>query len=118
MSARRRSALRPRYLKVHAFLVFAFLFAPIVVLIVFSFNEARSGTRWTGFSTHWYSDLVDNDDVQKAFRNTLKVAFVATFVATIMGTLAAFALTRFRFRGKTGISKFLFFSLVMKEVIL
>jgi spermidine/putrescine transport system permease protein len=118
MSRRPRSALRPRYLKVHAFLVFLFLFAPIIVLIVFSFNNGRSGTRWTGFSTHWYSDLVDNHDVKKAFGNTMKVALVATAVATIMGTLAAFALARFRFRGKSAISTLLFVSLVMPEVIM
>ncbi len=118
MSARPRSALRPRYLKIHAFLVFLFLFAPIFVLIVFSFNNARSGTHWTGFSTHWYSDLVDNNDVQKAFRNTLKVAFVATAVATLLGTLAAFALARFSFRGKSAISTLVFVSLVMPEVIM
>jgi spermidine/putrescine transport system permease protein len=113
-----KSALRPRYLKVHAALVFAFLFAPIIVLVVFSFNEARSGTDFTGFSTKWYRDLAENSGVQQAFRNTLKVGLVATFVATIIGTLAAFALTRFRFRGRAGYSTLVFVSLVMPEVVL
>jgi spermidine/putrescine transport system permease protein len=110
--------LRPRYLKLHALLVFAFLFAPIVVLVVFSFNKERAGTTWTGFSTHWYGDLADNEEVQQAFRNTLKVAFAATFVATIIGTLAAFALARFRFRGRTAYSTLLFVSLVVPEVVM
>jgi len=69
----KRSALRPRYLKLHALLVYAFLFAPIVVLVVFSFNHARSGTKFTGVSTRWYDDLIHNADALKAFRNTLKV---------------------------------------------
>ncbi len=115
---RRKSALRPRYLKLHAALVFAFLFAPIIVLVVFSFNEARSGTYWTGFSTHWYPDLFHNEDVLQAFRNTLKVAFVSTAVATVIGTLAAFALTRFKFRGRSGYSTLVFVSLVMPEVVM
>jgi spermidine/putrescine transport system permease protein len=98
--------------------VFAFLFLPIVVLVVFSFNKARSGTDWTGFSTRWYRALLHNDDVKAAFRNTLKVAFAATFVSTIIGTLAAFALTRFKFRGRSGYSTLVFVSLVMPEVVM
>jgi spermidine/putrescine transport system permease protein len=114
----RKSALRPRYLKIHAVLVFAFLFAPIVVLVIFSFNHAKSGTDFTGFSTKWYSELAHNANVLKAFRNTLKVAITATIFATIIGTLAAFALTRFKFRGRAGYSTLVFVSLVVPEVVM
>jgi spermidine/putrescine transport system permease protein len=113
-----KSALRPRYLIVHAVVVFAFLFAPIVVLVVFSFNKAKSGTKWAGFSTRWYSSLAHNHDALQAFRNTLKVAFIATLFATVIGTLAAFALTRFRFRGRSAYSTLIFVSLVMPEIIM
>jgi spermidine/putrescine transport system permease protein len=113
-----KSALRPRYLKVHATLVFAFLFAPIIVLVVFSFNEARSGTTFTGFTTRWYDDLIHNHDALQAFRTTLKVAIIATIVATVIGTLAAFALTRFQFRGRAAYSTIIFVSLVIPEVVL
>ena len=113
-----KSALRPRYLKLHAVLVFAFLFAPIIVLVVFSFNQARSGTDWTGFSTHWYTALVHNHDALQAFRNTMKVAVIATVFATVIGTLAAFALTRFRFAGRSGYSTLIFISLVMPEIVM
>jgi spermidine/putrescine transport system permease protein len=113
-----KSALRPRYLKLHAVLVFAFLFLPIIVLVVFSFNKARSGTDFTGFSTKWYHDLIHNHDALHAFRNTLKVAISATVFATIIGTLASFALTRFRFRGRAGYSTLIFVSLVMPEVVM
>jgi spermidine/putrescine transport system permease protein len=105
-------------LKVHAALVFAFLFAPIVVLVVFSFNRTRSGTRWTGFTTRWYNDLLHNSAALSAFRNTLKVAIAATIVATIIGTLAAFALTRFTFRGRSAYSTLIFVSLVMPEIVM
>jgi spermidine/putrescine transport system permease protein len=116
--SRSKSALRPRYLKLHAVLVFAFLFAPIVGLIVFSFNRTRSGTHWTGFTTHWYGDLLHDTNVLRAFRNTLKVAFTATIIATIIGTLAAFALTRFKFRGRSAYSTLVFISLVMPEIVM
>ena len=88
---RNKSSLRPRYLKLHAVLAFAFLFTPIVVLVVFSFNKARSGTTWTGFSTQWYSKLAHNHDALQAFRNTIKVAVVATLVATVIGTMVSSA---------------------------
>ncbi len=114
----RKSALRPRYLKLHAILVFAFLFLPIGVLVFFSFNHARSGTDFTGFSTKWYSELIHNHGALQAFRNTLKVAISATVVATVIGTLASFALTRFKFRGRSGYSTLIFVSLVMPEVVM
>lgn len=113
-----KSALRPRYLKLHAIVVFAFLFAPIIVLVVFSFNKARSGTDWTGLSTHWYSSLAHNHQALQAFRNTLKVALIATLFATVIGTLGAFALTRFKFRGRSGYSTLIFISLVMPEIVM
>ena len=113
-----KSALRPRYLRVHAVLVFAFLFLPIVVLVVFSFNKARSATDFTGFTTHWYHELIHNENALRAFRTTLKVAITATIFATIIGTLASFALTRFRFRGRAGYSTLIFVSLVMPEVVM
>jgi spermidine/putrescine transport system permease protein len=113
-----KSALRPRYLKLHAAIVFAFLFTPIFVLVVFSFNHARSGTKWTGFSTRWYDDLAHNHEVLQAFRTTIKVAVIATIVATVIGTLAAFALTRYRFVGRTGYSTLVFVSLVMPEIVM
>jgi spermidine/putrescine transport system permease protein len=116
--SRNKSSLRPRYLKLHALLVFAFLFAPIVVLVVFSFNKARSGTAWTGVSTKWYGKLAHDHLALQAFRNTLKVALTATLVATIIGTLAAFALTRFKFRGRSGYSTLIFVSLVMPEIVM
>ena len=114
----KKSALRPRYLKLHAVVVFAFLFAPIVVLVVFSFNQAKSGTDWGGFSTRWYTALFHNHAALQAFRNTLKVAVIATLVATIIGTLGAFALTRFTFAGRSAYSTLIFISLVMPEIVM
>jgi spermidine/putrescine transport system permease protein len=88
------------------------------VLVVFSFNHARSGTDFTGFSTRWYSALAHNHDALQAFRNTLKVAVTATVFATVIGTLAAFALTRFKFAGRSAYSTLIFISLVMPEIVM
>lgn len=112
------SRRRTGYLTVHAIFVYAFLFAPILVLIVFSFNEARSGTTWTGFSTRWYSTLADDENVRRAFGNTLRVAFASTAIATVLGTLAAFALARYRFRGHRAYSALVLVSLVAPEIVM
>jgi len=86
--------------------------------VVFSFNKAKSSTDWKGLSTRWYTELYHNHAALQAFRNTLKVAVVATLVATIIGTLAAFALTRFKFRGRSAYSTLIFISLVMPEIVM
>lgn len=109
---------RFRYLTVHAVLVYAFLFAPILVLVVFSFNEARSGTTWTGFSTRWYSALTADAAVRRAFANTLEVAVASTLLATVLGTFAAFALARHRFRGHRAYSALVLVSLVAPEIVM
>lgn len=113
----RRSHLKPRWLWVHAALAYIFLFAPIAVLVVFSFNSARSGSKFDHFSTTWYRTLSENENIQRAFANTMKVGLVATAAATVIGTLAAFALSRYRFRGRLGYSTFIFVPLVIPEVV-
>ncbi|MFM8971118.1 MAG: hypothetical protein ACKOOG_00440, partial [Actinomycetota bacterium] len=106
------------YLTFHAIAVYAFLFAPILVLVVFSFNAARSGTTWTGFSTRWYAELAGDDAVRRAFGNTLKVALASTVLATLLGTLAAFALARHRFRGRRVYSALVLVALVAPEIVM
>ncbi|MGI6173662.1 MAG: ABC transporter permease [Christensenellales bacterium] len=70
-------------------LMLVFLYAPIVVMIVLSFNESKSRARWGGFSLKWYSELFADARIMEALRTTLFVAVVATAVATVLGTLAA-----------------------------
>ena len=109
---------RVGYLTVHAVAVYAFLFAPIAVLVAFSFNRARSGTTWTGFTTHWYDALARDAAVADAFSNTIKVAIASTLLATVLGTLAAFALARFRFPGRRAYTALVLVSLVAPEVVM
>ena len=85
-----------------AVLVYIFLFAPILLLVAFSFNANRYGTfPFTGWTTHWYSEVFGNYQIKDALTTTLKVAAEVTVVSTIVGTAAAFPLVRSRlpFRG-------------------
>ena len=97
---------------------FAFLYLPIVLLIIFSFNESRLVTVWAGFSTKWYGELFRNQGLIDAAWVTLRVAFISATAATVLGTMAAIALTRYtRFRGRVLFSGMVFAPLVMPEVI-
>ena len=79
----------------------AFLYLPIAILIVYSFNASRLVGVWGGWSTHWYAELVDDTPLLEAAFISLRVAVISASAATVLGTLAAVALTRFgRFRGR------------------
>lgn len=75
--------------KVLNVLVFAFLYLPIAVLIVFSFNDSKSRTVWSGFSLHWYEELFQDEEILSAFSTTLTVSVLAALIATVLGTAAA-----------------------------
>lgn len=97
---------------------YVFLYAPIVLLIVYSFNKSRLVTVWGGFSTRWYAALLENDRILDAAWNSLKIATVNATVALVLGTLAGLVLVRFgRFRGRTLFSGMVSAPLVMPDVI-
>lgn len=97
---------------------FAFLYLPIVILVVYSFNDSKLVTVWGGFSTRWYRALVSDQALLEAAGVTLRVALLSATVATILGTLAAIALVRFgRFAGRTLLTGMVYAPLVMPEVI-
>ena len=75
--------------RIYTFLIYLFLYAPIVVLIVFSFNNSKSRATWHGFTTKWYEQLFQNDEILTALTNTLLIAVVTAIVSTILGTMAA-----------------------------
>ena len=79
---------------------FAFLYLPIVLLVIFSFNESKLVTVWGGFSTKWYGELFRNQGLMDAAWVTIRVALLSASIATVLGTLGALAMTRYtRFRG-------------------
>ncbi len=97
---------------------FAFLYIPIFAMIAWSFNDSRLISVWTGFSWRWYSALLQNEQIIEALLLSLRIAFISATFATILGTLAALALTRMdAFRGRTIFSGMLAAPLVMPEVI-
>jgi putrescine transport system permease protein len=107
-----------RFNVVSVVLGFAFLYLPIVLLVVFSFNESRLVTVWGGFSTKWYVSLFSNPGLMDAAWVTARVAVISATVATVLGTMAALVLTRHtRFRGRILFSGMVFAPLVMPEVI-
>ncbi len=79
---------------------FAFLYAPIVVVIVFSFNAARFGVGWSGFTAKWYRALFENSQAMAAAKNTLLLAGASTGIATVLGTMLGYGLGRYRFAGR------------------
>src|SRR5262249_14658348 len=96
----------------------AFLYAPIVILVIYSFNASRLVTIWGGWSTRWYAALLQDRAMLEAAATSLGIALLSAFAATVLGTLAALALTRLgRFRGRLAFSAMVYAPLVMPEVI-
>ena len=121
MSAHRNSALTTTL----AALVYLFLYAPIVVLIVFSFNSSRTNVIFEGIVNrgpcgpfYWYCQLFRNDDVLEAARNTLTIATVSTALATVFGTMAALALERHRFPGRRAAEASIYTPIVTPEIVM
>ncbi len=102
---------------VSAFL-YAFLYAPIVVVIVYSFNASRYGGPWRGFTTDWYPSLLDNEDKLQAAKNTFVLAFASTGVATVLGTMLGYGLSRYRFPGKKLFSFLMYIPVVIPDIVM
>ena len=97
---------------------FAFLYLPIVLLIVFSFNESRLVTVWSGFSIKWYGELFADKLMMNGVTLSLSIGFMSASMAVVIGTLAAFVLTRIgNFRGQTSFAFLMTAPMVMPEVI-
>jgi putrescine transport system permease protein len=106
------------FLPTMALLGFVFLYAPIISLVVFSFNESKLVTVWSGFSTKWYGELFADSQMLGAAWLSLRIAAVSATIALVLGTLCAIALVRFRrFRGRTVLAATISAPLVMPDVI-
>ena len=99
-------------------LVFLFLYLPIVVLIFFSFNDTKLNILFEGFTFKWYSVLFTNRSLIDAFKNTLVVAVISTFISTIIGTISAFGMTKYDFYGKKLINFLLYIPIVIPEIVI
>jgi spermidine/putrescine transport system permease protein len=97
---------------------YAFLYAPILVVAAYSFNASRLGARWGGFTTRWYSQLLSSSDKVSAAQNTLVLAVVSTAIATILGTMLGYGLSRYRFPGQRVFSWLMYIPVVIPDIVM
>ncbi len=100
------------------FIVFFFLFLPICVLILFSFNTSSLNITFEGFTLYWYQHLLENTALLEALKNTLLIAVISTVVSTIVGTISAYALKKYDFPFKNVINELLYIPVVIPEIVL
>ncbi|MEZ4706344.1 MAG: ABC transporter permease [Caldilineaceae bacterium] len=112
----RTVSLTERLLKANLWLVFIFFYAPIAVLIIFSFNSGRIVSQWEGFSLAWYAKLFGNKDIGLALYNSIVVAGVSTVISTIMGTLVALGMERHNFRAKLSMDSLLYLPIIIPDI--
>ena len=110
---------KSRLVLIAAILGFVFLYAPMVSLVIFSFNKSKLVTVWGGFSTKWYGELFQNAQILNAAGLSLRIAVISASLALVIGTIAAFVLVRFgRFRGRNLLTGMITSPLVMPDVII
>jgi len=114
------AAARPgvdRSLTIFGSLVFAFLYLPIVMVVVFSFSASESVGRWGGFSLRWYEQMIANEQLLNAVQNSVVIALISTAIATVLGTAAALALDRYRrWIGRGAFDGLLYLPIIIPDV--
>ena len=111
------AARAPRSILAITLLVFLFLHLPILVLVVFSFNDSKFSVDWQGFTLNWYHRLLERPDIMRGLRASVIVGVASTVISAILGTLVALALARHRFRGRTALEGFLYVPIVTPEIV-
>ncbi len=114
-------ATRPRgasrlFLAGEAWLVYTFFYAPIVLLVVFSFSDDRNVGRWGGFTLSWYDDFIGHTQLQNSLWVSIRVAVLSTLISVALGTMSALALERFRFRGRRVFDALLYLPIIIPDV--
>lgn len=103
--------------KLYLFIIFLFLYLPIIVLIVYSFNESKKGSTFTGFSLKWYKELLHNDLIISSLITTLQVAFVSTIISTVLGTMAALGIHKMKKVSRTIIMNINYIPIMNPEIV-
>ncbi len=116
-----QSTAKPRgatkfFLSTNAALVYVFFYAPIVLLVVYSFSANRNVGTWGGVTLDWYRELADNEPIQDAIWVSIRVAVLSTIISVVLGTMAALALERFTFRGKRVFDALLYLPIIIPDV--
>ena len=99
-----------------AWLVYTFFYAPIALLVVFSFSDDRNVGRWGGFTLSWYEDFIQHSQLQNSLWVSVRVAVLSTVISVVLGTLSALALERFRFRGRRVFDALLYLPIIIPDV--
>ena len=107
----------PRWVLGVSLLVYAFLHLPVLVLVVFSFNDSRFSVDWAGFTMDWYHRLLERPDILQGLKASLIVGGASTVISAVLGTMIALALARHRFRGRTAFEGFLYVPIVTPEIV-
>lgn len=98
--------------------ILLFLYIPLVILALYSFNDSRINAAWKGFTLHWYVDLFQNEAVIDAFLNSLLIALVTTAAATALGTLCALGLHTYKQRTRTMLSGFMYVPILVPDILM
>ena len=109
---------RSHVLCAYAMAILAFLYLPLLILALYSFNESRINAVWSGFTFDWYLSLFKNRRVLEALTNSLIVAFASTIVSTILGTTAAIALNKYQYKYKNVINGLLYLPILIPEIVM
>ena len=109
---------RSSALLAYALAILAFLYLPLLILTLYSFNDSRINAVWMGFTFKWYVALLHNQRVLEALTNSLIIAAVSTFVSTILGTIAALALNRYTYKYKAVINGLLYLPILIPEIVM
>lgn len=103
---------------IYILMIFLFLYIPIFVIAVYSFNMSKTDAIWVGFTLDWYRKLFDDSNVIAAFKNSLTIAVISTIVSSIIGTIGAVGLYKYTFRGKSIVEGLLNITIVIPEIIM
>jgi spermidine/putrescine transport system permease protein len=98
--------------------IFAFLYLPIFILIIYSFNNSKYSLNWNGFTYKWYEKLMDNDNLLEAAINSIIIAGTSSIMATILGTIGAVAIFRYLFFGKKFLNAIVFVLIMSPEIVM
>jgi spermidine/putrescine transport system permease protein len=99
-------------------LLYVFMYAPLAVVIIFSFNTARHGGPWAGFTTHWYTSLMTDSQKLDATWNTLILGAVSTVIATVLGTMLGYGMSRYWFPGKKAFSYAMYIPVMIPDIVM
>jgi len=103
-------------LNLHGVLMYAFVYAPILILVIYSFNSSRLVSVWEGFTIDWYAKLFHNEALGKALQNTLIVAVSSTIISTVFGTMVALVMERYEFWGKLPFDALLYLPIIIPDI--